>query len=216
MSFRIDPRYRWLSQGDEPGVMAVSTATIIPLLAGHPNCVWAMRHLPAKHNGGWTFPGGRIDPLDLDGGITMPAASERCAVRELVEECGGKGGDAIKVVGRPRLVILATDPARDVRNVKLSKITYGRCPADSADTPISAVYGYPDFVYAIEIEGEPQPNDGEAAGFDLCDINNLSSGPMRLSAGHDVIAHVYSRICAGAQSRVSIRDFAAYRRQHIS
>lgn len=86
---------RWMASGTGEAQPAIPAATVILLrdTADGLETLMLRRNSKLAFGGMWVFPGGRVDPADLDPGAgdgpdAEYAAARRCAVREAQEESG--------------------------------------------------------------------------------------------------------------------------------
>jgi ADP-ribose pyrophosphatase YjhB (NUDIX family) len=188
----------------------IPTATVIGCRPDNPYLVLLIKHLPTKHRGRWTLPGGRIDG---DEGWLA------CAVREWFEEVGGLGA----TLGSILLFCCATDPRRDSRIKTLGDLENGQCHWLLRKVKTRGVYGYVDYFVTAQINGIPAPNPDtpEAEVCEYRDVREMrffkNPDQGEIAAGHDVILWLYRRWRQTGQQPtfVEMSDFQSIRDAHF-
>jgi ADP-ribose pyrophosphatase YjhB (NUDIX family) len=176
-----------------PYTVLQSTGTILGVHHQFPWLVAFTKNAPEKHNGRHTLPGGR----------QQDETFMQVLRREFRDEAGGEQAR----LGRIRIIAVALDRYRDVRQKTFGYVSEGRCQDGLADVVAPFSYGCPDYVGFAPIYGVPAPNnavatdDGQSERMEKVEF--LDVHPMRftvdpaqsfLAAGHDVIVDVYRRL----------------------
>lgn len=146
---------------------------------------WLTFTSPEKFPGKILFPGGKRTPI-LDGPNPFDDALHTLH-KEVAEEVG--------VTIKENSIItfgVATDPARDIRKVKLSKATDGVCPQELANVEVLASFGCPDILFVAEAIGEPEVDELEAKEAEWIDLRYIIN-PDFFGAGHGVVALLLHR-----------------------
>lgn len=173
----------------------VPTSTVIARHPNDPYLVAVIEHAQ-KHSGRLTLVGGKRS------GNTSHA---QCAVEEWGQEAGGENATLLN----PHLWAVKTDVNADIRVVTLKKASDGFCPAELNDVLVAAHYGYPDYLYVADVQGNPAPKDGEAKSARWIDVRTLSVAATpeesAFGAQHDLILAVYRYYLDGRP--VELEDF---------
>ena len=130
------------------------------------------------------LPGGKLEAADIS---AEGPPGLRCVVREVQEEIGAKLRNA-------RLVAIATDPDRDIRLVKPSRLAGALVsPPLALHLPdsvcVKAHYGCPDYIFVGSVREEDIKPSEELKNPRFVPISSLDAGS--LSAGHDVLVLWY-------------------------
>ncbi len=165
--------------------ICVSTVTALLYQQRPDGLKWLAFTSPEKFPGKILFPGGKRTPI-LDGSIPFDDPLYTLH-KEVAEEVGVTiKEDSIILFG------VATDPARDIRKVKLSKATDGVCPQELANLEVLASFGCPDILFVAEAIGEPKVDELEATKAEWIDPRYMIN-PDFFGAGHGVIALLLHR-----------------------
>jgi hypothetical protein len=172
-----------------------STGTVIGV---HPECPWLVafvKNAPDKHNGRHTLAGGRQQDETV----------MQVLLREFRDEAGGLRGEGARL-GRVRIIAVALDRYRDVREKTFGYVSEGRAPEVLSSTVVPFSYGCPDWIGFAPIYGVPAPNiaaatdDGQSERIEkveFLDVRNMhfTVDPAQsfLAAGHDVPVDLYRR-----------------------
>jgi 8-oxo-dGTP pyrophosphatase MutT (NUDIX family) len=165
--------------------ICVSTVTALLYQKRPDGLKWLTFTSPEKFPGKILFPGGKRTPI-LEGPIPFDDPLHTLH-KEVAEEVGVIiNEDSIITFG------VATDPARDIRKVKLSKAMDGVCPQELANLEVLASFGCPDIIYIAEAIGEPKVDELEAKEAEWIDLR-VAVNPDFFGAGHGVIALLLHR-----------------------